>query len=195
MSSAESETRIRILEATRKLMEERVGQSVRMSDIAKAAGVSRQALYLHFASRTELLVATTHYMDQVLGLDQRLERWNTATTGEELLTTYIEFWGNYVPEIYTIAKALIAEQDTDEAAAIAWKDRLNAIREGCRHSINVLQREGNLAPGWTRQEATDFLWTMLSVHNWEQLTKQCGWSTPHYIERMQNLAKRFLVQK
>ena len=33
-------------------MEKRRGQGVLMKDIAEAAGVSRQALYLHFGSRT-----------------------------------------------------------------------------------------------------------------------------------------------
>ena len=63
----QSETRTRILAATLQLMEQRRGQGVRMSDIAGAAGVSRQAVYLHFGSRTELMVAATHYGDEVHG--------------------------------------------------------------------------------------------------------------------------------
>ena len=59
MSSHAPDTRTKILQATRQLMEERRGLGVRMSDIAKAAGVSRQAVYLHFDSRIELLSATT----------------------------------------------------------------------------------------------------------------------------------------
>lgn len=36
-------------------MEDRRGQGVRMGDIAKAAGISRQAIYLHFDTRTALM--------------------------------------------------------------------------------------------------------------------------------------------
>jgi len=55
MSSNEKNTRTKILEATWKLMEDRRGQGVRMGDIAKAAGISRQAIYLHFDTRTALM--------------------------------------------------------------------------------------------------------------------------------------------
>lgn len=175
-------------------MEEQRGQGVRMSDIARAAGVSRQALYLHFSSRTDLLVATTRYGDEVRGLDERLRRWRAATAGVELLAAFIEFWGNYIPEIYGIAKALLMVRETDEAASVAWNDRMNSVRGGCRHTIEALQRDGRLAPEWTLDEATDLLWTMLSVRNWEQLTSECGWTTGEYIERMQRLAKRIFVQ-
>ena len=59
MSSENIETRSRILDATVNMLEEHGGVGVRMGDIAKAAGISRQAVYLHFASRAELLVAAT----------------------------------------------------------------------------------------------------------------------------------------
>jgi AcrR family transcriptional regulator len=54
-----------------RLMEERRGRGVRMRDIAEAAGVSRQAVYDHFGTRAKLLVATTHYVDEVRGLEER----------------------------------------------------------------------------------------------------------------------------
>ena len=62
-------------------MEQRHGLGVSMGDIAKAAGISRQAVYLHFASRTELMIATTNYVDEVKGLNERLNRFKAATTG------------------------------------------------------------------------------------------------------------------
>ncbi len=55
MSSENIETRTRILDATVRMLEEQGGRGVRMGDIAKAAGISRQAVYLHFSSRAELL--------------------------------------------------------------------------------------------------------------------------------------------
>jgi len=78
MSSKKTDTRTRILTATWHLMEQRRGQGVSMSDIAKAAGISRQALYLHFDSRTELMIATVHYVDEVKGLNERLEKFQEA---------------------------------------------------------------------------------------------------------------------
>jgi AcrR family transcriptional regulator len=194
MSSKESETRKKILAETWRLMVEGRGHEVRMTDIAKAVGISRQAVYLHFSTRTELMVATTHYVDEVRGLNERLGRYEAAVTGIEILEEYVEFWGNYIPEIYGIAKALIAVYETDEAAAAAWDDRMNAVRSGCRNTIDALVRDEMLASDWSRDEAIDFFWTMLSVNNWELLTKVCGWSRNQYIERMKMLLKQTLVK-
>ena len=54
MSSENSETRTRILKAAWTLLEASRGRGVKMGDIASAAGVSRQAVYLHFATRADL---------------------------------------------------------------------------------------------------------------------------------------------
>src|SRR5437016_4280971 len=108
MSSSDSETRTRILTETWRLMEQRRGQGVRISDIAGAADVSRQAVYLHFGSRAGLLVATVRYVDEQRGLSERLQRFCAAASGPEALDAFVEFWGNYIPEIYGLAKALLA---------------------------------------------------------------------------------------
>ena len=193
MSSPDVETRTRILEAAKRLLEARGGRGVRMGDIAKAAGISRQAVYLHFASRADLLAATTRYMDELLGLEDKLARSRSAESGVERLDAYIEFWGGYVPQIYGVAKALILARDTDKAAAAAWDDRMAALRHGCRAAIDSLHKEGRLADGWSVKRATDMLWTLLSVRNWEQLTRECGWSPRQYIRWMQTLARRCFV--
>lgn len=193
MSSGITETRTRILEATVRTLEASGGRGVRMGDIAKESGISRQAVYLHFASRTDLLVAATRYLDEKLDADTRLAPSRAATTGVERLRFYIESWGNYIPEIYGVAKALMMAQDVDEAAATAWRDRMLAMRDGCRAAIDALHADENLAPGWTRRSATDALWTMLLVPNWEALTIDCGWSTKQYISRMKTLAERTFV--
>ena len=193
MSSDHIDTRTRILEATVRMLEEQGGRGVRMGDIAKESGISRQAVYLHFASRTDLLVAATRYLDEKLDVDSRLAPSRSATTGTDRLSLYIECWGNYIPEIYGVGKALLLARDTDEAAAAAWDNRMAAMRDGCQAAIDALHADKNLAPGWTRQKATDALWTILLVPNWEALTIECGWSTKQYVRWMQTLAERTFV--
>lgn len=188
-------TRTRILEATWRLMEEGNGQGVRMSDVAQAAGLSRQAVYLHFASRAELMVATARFGDEVRGLDERLVRYRAATSGVERLEAYVEFWGAYIPEIHGIARALLAARETDEAVAAAWEDRMGVVHDACRDIVERLHGDGMLASEWSLEEAADLLWTMLSIRNWESLTLECGWSTSQYIGRMQELTKRTFLQR
>ena len=194
MSSGELETRARILEAAVRMLEENRGRGVRMGDIAKRAGVSRQAVYLHFDSRTALLVASTKYLDEQLNLERRLANSRNASSGIERLAFFIEAWGNYLPEIYGVARALLSARETDEAAAAAWRDRMQAMRDGCRAAIDALHADGTLASGWTRPKATDLLWTMLSVRNWEDLALECGWSSQQYIRCMKTLAIRTFVE-
>ncbi|MEM7636859.1 MAG: TetR/AcrR family transcriptional regulator [Pseudomonadota bacterium] len=193
MSSDNPETRIRILDATWKLLEASQGQGVRMSDIAREAGISRQAVYLHFPTRSELLVATTRYLDDIKGIDQRLALSRETENGVGRLDAFIDAWGNYIPEIHGIATALLAMKDTDRAADLAWNDRMQAVRHGCVAAINAANNDGSLARDLPVKQATDILWTLLSVRNWEQLTRECGQSQAQYIETVKRTARRTLL--
>ncbi len=113
-----------------------------MSDIAEAAGISRQALYLHFKSRTDLMIATTRYIDEVKGLNERLKQFQKARSGTELLDVCIDVWGNYIPEIYGVVRALLMTRATDEDTAAAWNECMQGLREICKEIIATLIREG-----------------------------------------------------
>jgi AcrR family transcriptional regulator len=194
MSSGNPETRKRILDQTWRLMVERRGQGVWVDDIARAAKVSRQAVYLHFGSRADLLIATVRYVDEVLALDERLKKANAASSGAEILDALVEFWGNYIPEIYGLAKALLAVYETDQDAAAAWDDRMAALRQGCGNAVQCLQREGTLAAGWKPVEAAGLIWALLAIAVWENLTITCGWSTEQYIRRMQAVMRGTFIK-
>jgi AcrR family transcriptional regulator len=193
MSSEKMSTRTRILKSTWALLEDGGAGAVRMTDIAKAAKISRQALYLHFPNRTQLLVATTRYLDEVHNIDSKLVKSRTAGTGRERLVEWVEVWGNYIPTIYGIAKALMAMQETDKEAKAAWNDRMQAVRHGCAAAITAIDAEGNLNKDLSVDEATDILWTLQSVRTWEHLRIDCGWSQERYLAMMQNLAANTLL--
>jgi AcrR family transcriptional regulator len=194
MSSGDPQTRKRILEKTWQLMERRQGREVRIDDVASAASVSRQAVYLHFGSRAGLLIATVRYVDEVKGVEARLQGVLTAPNAPDTLNGLIDFWGNYIPEIYGLAKALLAARETDEGAAAAWEDRMRALRDGCRAVIQCLAREKMLALPWNIDQAADALWAMLSISVWENLTLECGWTNREYVSRMKALSKRTFVK-
>ncbi len=194
MSSQSSQTKNRILQAAKHLLEIGQGAGVRMSDIAKRAKISRQALYLHFASRTDLLIATTLYVDELRGAQDMLAPSRAATSGVDRLDAYIVAWCNYIPEIYCVAGPLMAMQDTDKEANAAWWQRMQDMREGCEAAILALQRDGQLNPAFLPEQAIDLLWTLLSVRNWRQLTKTCDWSQAVYVQQMQQTAKKLFIQ-
>ncbi len=193
MSSKKTDTRTRILQTTLQLLESGQSETVRMADIARKAGISRQALYLHFATRAELLIATTFYLDELKDSEARLAASRSAASGVERLEAFIDAWGSYIPEVYGMAKALMAMAPTDDAAAEAWSQRMADMREGCEAAIKALKADGALAPEFSEREATDFLWTLLSVRNWEQLTQQCGWSQQTYLKTVKASARQLFV--
>ncbi len=194
MSSKNLETRERILAAALELLESGEARAVRMADIAKKTGISRQAVYLHFPTRAELLIATTRYLDQIQDVDRGLIPSRTAKTGVERLDAYIDAWGNYIPVMYGVGRALLAMRDTDEAAAEAWDERMGAMREGCEAAILALERDGTLAQGYSVEDATNLFWMLVSVRNWELLRQECGWSQKKYVETMKDTARKLFVQ-
>jgi len=191
------DTRERILRATWRLLEERRGQSVRLEDVARAASVSRQAVYLHFGSRTTLFVETARYADESLKLIERIREACDAENGVVAIEAYVRFWAGYIPDIYGLAKALLLLCETDEAAAAAWNDRMTALREGCLTILRQVNREGRLAiplaSPWTVETAADYFYATLSIPTWESLTIERGWSSEEYVERVTLAIKRALL--
>ena len=193
MSSPDNPTRTRILDATLDLLESRSAAVVRMADIAKAAKISRQALYLHFPTRAELLVAAVRYVDDIRNVDARLAASRAATGGTERLDLWIAAWGNYIPEIYGVARALHVMSESDPEAGIAWDDRAAAIRKGCEAVVSALASDGALAAGLSNEEAAELLYTLVSISAWEDLCLRAGWRQARFIEVMQRSARAILV--
>ena len=193
MSSTNLDTRTKILTETWKLLEEQRGQNVHMSHIAKAVGISRQAVYLHFPSRTELIVETVRYVDEVNGLNDQLAQLATLTSAVELLDETIDVWCNYIPKIYGLAKTMLQTRDTDEAMAAAWDSSMGCLRDGCQAIVGALAHEGLLLPRWSQKEAIDMLGALLSFSNWEQLTVENKWEQTAYVEQMKFLSRQMFV--
>lgn len=182
------------MEKTRELIEESRGEAVRMQDIAQAAGVSRQAIYLHFDSRADLMVATVQYIDRSGGLMERTQHVRDEEDSRIAVNLFIDVWAEYVPTIYPMAKQLLILRETDEAAAAAWQDRLESFRNGaCRYLIKRLEQEGQLASQWQPETAIDILWTLLSIQTWESLVIARGWSDEHYAKRVKQIVEDVLI--
>ncbi len=194
MSSDAATTRERILQSAWSALLNGSTPRARMSDIASSAGISRQALYLHFANRTELLIETTHYIDRVKNVDRRLARSRSALSGLERLEAYVDAWGNYIPEIFGVANALMIMGVTDEDARLAWNGRLAAMREGCDAIVAKLSREGRLSDRLSPPEAIDVLSAHLSVENWQYFRHQRGWTQTRYVEVMKQTLRTTLVK-
>ena len=191
--STTNATRVAILDAAHRLVTESGRRGASMAEIASAAGVSRQAVYLHFESRTQLLIALVQHIDEVHGFADMLHECERAPNGRAVLSAFIAAWARYVARITDVARAMRAASATDNDAALAWRNRMRAFTDVCAGIVARLEAEGALANEWSLSDAADFLATMLSIGNWQELIEVRGWSSQRYGRAMRRIVERSLL--
>lgn len=193
MSSARrpNSTRGAILEATAKLLGER-GAGVALEEIAERAGVSRQTLYLHFGSKTGLMIATAQHIDDQGTLGRLVQDVFEAPTALDALDAIVTLHAQYYPVIYPVARIFMAGRYDDDALRVAWDDRMQSRYRLYREIVERLHRDGVLAAEWNVETATDILWSITSWELWEQLTLERGWSEADYLSHLRAVLRRVL---
>lgn len=182
------------METTRQLLEKSRGEAVRLKDIAEAAGLSRQTIYLHFGSRTGLMVATVQYIDEAAGFRELTQHVRDEKDSVAAVSLFVDVWADYVPTIYDLAKQLLILRETDEAAAAAWEDRMAGLRNVvCRYLVERLEQDGRLDAEWQSETAIDVLWMLISIQTWESLVVKRGWSSERYAANLKQIVQRVLI--
>jgi AcrR family transcriptional regulator len=194
MSSGDSETRRRILDAARALLEASPGAGIAMGQVAARAGVSRQALYLHFADRTSLFVEVSRLVDSTLRTAARQRRVDEATTALDALREAIALQAWLKPRLNGVATALDILRRRDPAAEAAWAEREQARLVRCEQVVQRLEDEGALAPGWDVASAARCFWAFTSQRVWEDLTGERGWSTTQYRNHITRVVEAAIVR-
>jgi AcrR family transcriptional regulator len=179
-------TRERILRAAWEEIVER-GPAMTLTDVAYRAEVSRQAVYLHFGDRAGLLLALVRFMPEVLGFEQLLAHVLAAPSGVEMLRRTVELHSTYSAQVDPVAEVLEAAQYRDEALGAAWRDRMEASRRVHRMIVKRIADEGQLADGWTVEDASDLFYTVTMQGPWRELTRGLGWSPERYAENVTRL--------
>ena len=86
-------------------------------------------------------------------------------------------------------------ESSDKEAAAAWNDRMKAVRHGCEAAVQAISLDGSLTRDLTEEAATDLLWTLLSVENWERLIRDCGWTQSAYEKTIKQTAEAALLSQ
>jgi AcrR family transcriptional regulator len=188
-----SSTKTRILDAALALITKREGANVSMARIARAARVSRQGMYLHFADRADLMLAVVRHADEKRGLAAEIRKVSEAPTGVAAMCEMVSVQARMNPGIWAIARAVDAVRRTDAAAERSWQDRLSHRLEGCRQIVARMHQEGALRPGISQETATDLLWSITSLRTWEDLVLERGWTAAQYEEGVTQLLRDALT--
>src|SRR3954447_24789732 len=107
-SSGRRQTRTQILEAARALFEELGYYGAGLEAVAKKAGVSRQAIYLHFPSKVELLTALhLHVFDTDVVPALRRHPVTDAMTALDVLDATIAADVEIIARVWRIHESLM----------------------------------------------------------------------------------------
>jgi AcrR family transcriptional regulator len=187
-------TRHRILDATWNLIERR-RSAVTLAEAAEAAGVTRQAVYLHFGDRAGLMVALVDHIDLSLDSTQLRAHVFGGPTGVESLHRWIQTMSWYTKKIDAITRVLEYGQYDDDALAAAWRNRMGRRRDDIiRTIVERIAAEGNLASGWAIERAVDLIYVITMPGPWRELTIELGWTPEHYAEQVTELVNRSFLR-
>ena len=167
--SSDAGTRRRILDAT--LACARARPDFSMAEVAAAAGVSRQAVYLHFPDRAALLAALRDRLDLADG-PQIVEQ---APSARAALTAVLARLAENYPAIWPVLQA---------AGTTGAASRLPL----CQALVARFRSEGALAPHLSPATAADILYSLTSPALWHELVQTRGWDAARYRTHLAFLA-------
>ncbi|MEZ4462425.1 MAG: TetR family transcriptional regulator [bacterium] len=182
MSTGLPETRQSILDATWKLVADSRTASFSLSDVAKAAGVSRQAVYLHFGSRAGLLLALAQFVEDKLDIDGKLDATIEASSPLSRARRFISLTTRFAGETHEVALVLERERDRDPEVAAAFEERTQRRLALLQDIFFHLELDGMLSPLWTVDQAADAIWAFGSPTVYELLVVARKWP-PAEFER------------
>ncbi len=177
-----SSTRERILGNALDLIETTPDEVPSMSALARATGISRQALYLHFPERASLLLALVEYVDEREDLHAEVAKVQAAPDGAAQVRAWAEMQARRNPRIAAVARALDQTRHADDPAATAWRDRTANRLRAASGIVERLRSEGHLHRSWTNDEAATLAWELLSFRVWDDLVNEAGLAPKRYVE-------------
>ncbi|MFC7330864.1 TetR/AcrR family transcriptional regulator [Marinactinospora rubrisoli] len=187
-------TRSRVLAAARAILEERGPAALTMSEAAARAGVTRRAVYLHFATRTDLVTALFDYVAEEEGLHASVRRVWDRPDSVAALEEWARHLARYHPRVLAVDQAIRRVRHQDADAARHYRRATESQRANCRRLAEWLASEDRLAAEWTPDSATDMLWALISSDMIEALHTERGWSGDRLAEHLAVLLRRTFVR-
>jgi len=178
MAKITDETRASILEAAWTLVAEQNRLDAGMAEIAAAAGVSRQTLFLAFGNRAGMLTAMVRHQDTRGDHVPRMRQ--IAATGADIaaLHAFVDAWLDYLPLVYPVAIQLETGSLSDADANVAWQDRIfsQGVRSGLDRILGQMAAGGTLRADQNPSQLADLCLTLLVPSAWRYLVVERGWT-------------------
>jgi AcrR family transcriptional regulator len=180
-SASRSDTRTAILDAARVVFEEQGYFGGALETVAKKAGVSRQAIYLHFDSKADLLTALHMriYETDVAPAVERHPVW-TAPTALAALDACIAGNAEVASKVWRIHEALVVARRHHPEVDATLRPREEERHQEMVRLGRWLKEEKALPPKMRVGTFADILWGLASLGTHQNLVVERGWSIDRY---------------
>jgi AcrR family transcriptional regulator len=163
---ASDEARKRCVEAANALLADSNTPDLKMEDVARRAGITRQTIYNLFGSKTELIEAVFDDLARTGGMEgmaAAMQQHDPEARLSAMAMTFARFWA--ASRIITRHIRAMATTDLDLSSAIRARDERR--RMACQH---VLRGFGQSLPTDGDQSLrVDLLWTITSFEFFDML--------------------------
>jgi AcrR family transcriptional regulator len=163
-----TQTRARIIAATRELLTADGLRGVVIDEVAQRADVARATVYYQFGSKQGLLQAIVDDVQQRAGQQQIAQAVELADPVQALRRTFLlgcQFWATEQVIVRRLSGLAAVDLEVRDVMVRADEHRLVLITR----LVDRLADAGRLAPGWSRDRAVDALWLLSSFEAFDQL--------------------------
>lgn len=183
-----------LLDATRTILENQGFDALTMSAVADLADVSRGAVYLHFASRADLIAHLFDHIAETEDLTGTTERIWEATDALGALDRWAHHLASYHPRVMAVDRAVQRMERTDPDVSRHRARVDEAQRRTCDRLASWLADDGVLHPQWTVETASDLLFGLIATDLIERLLIGCSWDTDRLRDALALLFRNTLTR-
>lgn len=178
-------TRARIVEAATGMFLDRGYVATTVAAIAKGSGVSAQAVYLAFGSKTAILKAAVDFAaagdanEIAMAARPWMDQVRACTDVAAALDIVVEHAAASVERsspIYEVIRTASADPEVAQLTADITAQRLESVRD----IIESLWGKPGFNPATTFEEAVAIGYMLISPEMFRLLVTDCGWTLPRW---------------
>jgi AcrR family transcriptional regulator len=192
-STRAADTRVAILDAARTLFEANGYHAVGLEAVAAHAGVSRQAIYLHFDSKSSLLQALHERINE-RDVAPAMDNVWTAPDASRGLDAFVRASATAAANMIGIFMALDAARRVDSDVEASWTPGKERRYADCTRMADWLERDGLLGTNISRRHAADVIFGLAGVVSFQTLVEDRGWSSSRWVRWITETLRRTLLR-
>src|SRR5215212_5394332 len=185
------ETRARIMEATRELLDEGSFHESTVEQVGERAGVSRATVYQHFPSRLELVDAICDTFAEnpaLLAIREAIEQPDVEEALAETIANTVGFWSSEDAILGQLYGATTVDPASRDLVERQLADRRGEMQRLARR----LSESGRLRRGLDRAGTLQLLLVVSGYGTYRELREE-GLSDAKLTATLQDMARRVLV--